>query len=98
MKTLSRWVYQERKAAEPWAIHITATKQYRRIRADTEVYADFFNTDSKRMLLHDVDITSNKGCISELNRLLSAYGHPLRKSDVELIEQELDSLKNQFKD
>lgn len=98
MKEQSWWIYQERKVAEPWAIHLKATKSQRRIRADTEIYADWLPTKSKRMLLHDTSIVQSRTWLGEVGKILAAYGHPLMERDVEQLEQELKELKESFLD
>lgn len=98
MKEHSWWIYQERKVEEPWAIHVTARKSQRRIRADTEIYADWLPTPSKRMLLHDTSIVQSRTWLSEVGKILAAYGHPLQERDVGQLEQELRELKESFLD
>ena len=98
MKEKSWWVYQDRKVTEPWAIHLTARKERRRIRADTEIYADWLPTKSRRMLLYDVPIAQSRTWLGEVGKILAAYGHLLTERDVGQLERELDELKKSFLD
>ena len=98
MKEKSWWVYQGRKVHEPWAIHLAARKERRRIRADTEIYADWLNTSSKRFVIGDMSIVQTAGWIDEIGRILAAYDHPLDGADREQLEQELKDLKESFLD
>lgn len=98
MKEQSWWIYQERKVKEPWAIHLKATKSQRRIHVDTEIYADWIPTQSKRMLLYDASIAQSMAWLGEVGKILAAYGHPLTERDVRQLERELDELKKSFLD
>ena len=98
MKEKSWWVYQGRKVAEPWAIHLTARKERRRIRANTEIYADWLNTSSKRFIIGDMSIVHASSWINEIGRILADYDHPLDGADREQLEQELKDLKKSFLD
>lgn len=98
MKELSWWVYQGRKVTEPWAIHLTARKERRRIRADTEIYADWFNIPSKRFLIRDMSIVQTSRWIDGIGRILAAYDHPLDATDREQLEEALKDLKESFLD
>lgn len=98
MKEQSWWIYQERKVKEPWAIHLKATKSQRRIHVNTEIYADWLPTESRRMLLYDVSIAQSRTWLGEVGRILAAYGHPLTERDVGQLERELDELKKSFLD
>lgn len=98
MKEKSRWVYQSRKVTEPWAIHLTARKERRRIRADTEIYADWLNTSSKRFLIGDMSIVQTPRWIETIGRILAAYDHPLDGTDRQQLEEALKDLKESFLD
>ena len=98
MKEKSWWVYQGRKVTEPWAIHLTARKERRRIRADTEIYADWLNIPSKRFVIGDMSIVQASSWIDEIGRILAAYDHPLDGADREQLEQALKDLKKSFLD
>lgn len=98
MKEKSWWVYQDRKVTEPWAIHLTARKERRRIRADTEIYADWLNTSSKRLIIGDMSIVQASSWIDEIGRILAVYDHPLNGADREQLEQALKDLKESFLD
>lgn len=98
MKEKSRWVYQGRKVTEPWAIHLTARKERRRIRADTEIYADWLNTSSKRFLIGDMSIVHTSRWIETIGRILAAYDHPLDGTDRQQLEEALEDLKKSFLD
>lgn len=98
MKEQSWWIYQDRNVSEPWAIHLTARKERRRIRADTEIYADWLNTSSKRFLINDMSIVQTSSWIDTVARILATYDHPLNGHDREQLEQELRELKQSFLD
>lgn len=98
MKEQSWWIYQDRGVPEPWAIHLTARKERRRIRADTEIYADWLNTPSKRFLINDMSIVQTSSWIDTVARILATYDHPLNGHDREQLEQELRELKQSFLD
>ena len=91
-------MYQDRKVPEPWAIHLTARKERRRIRADTEIYADWLNIPSKRLVIGDMSIVQASRWIDEIGRILAAYDHPLDGADRQQLEQELKDLKESFLD
>ena len=98
MKEKSWWVYQGRKVTEPWAIHLTARKERRRIRADTEIYADWLNIPSKRLIIGDMSIVQSSSWIDEIGRILAAYDHPLDGTDRQQLEEALKDLKESFLD
>ena len=98
MKEKSWWVYQGRKVTDPRAIHLTARKERRRIRADTEIYADWLNIPSKRLIIGDMSIVQTSSWIDEIGRILAAYDHPLNGADREQLEQALKDLKKSFLD
>lgn len=98
MKEKSWWIYQGRKVTEPWAIHLAARKERRRIRADTEIYADWLNIPSKRLVIGDMSIVQASSWIDEIGRILVAYDHPLDGADRQQLEQELKDLKESFLD
>lgn len=98
MKEKSWWVYQGRKVTEPWAIHLTARKERRRIRAETEIYADWLNTSSKRLVIGDMSIVQASGWIDEIGRILAAYDHPLDGADRQQLDEALKDLKESFLD
>lgn len=98
MKEKSWWVYQDRKVTEPWAIHLTARKERRRIRADTEIYADWLNIPSKRLIIGDMSIVQASSWIETIGRILAVYDHPLDGTDRQQLEEELKDLKESFLD
>lgn len=98
MKEKSWWVYQGRKVTEPWAIHLKARKERRRIRADTEIYADWINTSSKRFLIGDMSIVQTPSWIETIGMILAAYDHPLDGTDRQQLEEALKDLKESFLD
>lgn len=98
MKEQSWWIYQRRKVSEPLDIHLTARKERRRIRADTEIYADWFTNPSKRFLISDASIVQSANWIDTVAKVLATYGHPLNGHDREQLEQELRELKQSFLD
>ena len=98
MKEKSWWIYQGRKVTEPWAIHLTARKERRRIRAGTEIYADWLNIPSKRLVIGDMSIVQASSWIDEIGRILAACDHPLDGADRQQLEQELKDLKESFLD
>ena len=98
MKELVRWICQERKVPEPWAIHLTARKERRRIRADTEIYADWIRIPSRRFLICDTSIVQTERWIDSVGHILDIYDHPLDDRDREQLRQELKELKESFQD
>ena len=98
MKEKSWWIYQGENALDPWAIHLTARKERRRIRASTEIYADWFTSPSKRFLIGDMSIVQTASWIDTIGRILSSYGHPLTDGDRGHLEQSLKELKESFLD
>lgn len=101
MKEKSWWIYQDKDSPDSWdswAIHITARKERRRIRASTEIYADWFTSPSRRFLIGDMSIVQAGGWIGTIAGILSSYGHPLTEGDREHLEQSLKELKESFLD
>ena len=98
MKEKSWWIYQDKDSPDPWAIHLTARKERRRIRASTEIYADWFTNPSKRFLIGDMSIVQATSWIGTIARILASYGHPLTEGDREHLEQSLKELKESFLD
>lgn len=98
MKEQTRWIYQGRNVPDPWAIHLTARKERRSIRADTEIYADWFTNQSKRLLIGDMSIVQAASWIDTIGRVLAAYNHPLTECDREQLQWNLKELKKNFLD
>lgn len=98
MKEQTRWIYQGRNVPDPWAIHLTARKERRSIRADTEIYADWFTNQSKRFLIGDMSIVQTASWIDTIGRVLAAYNHPLTECDREQLQWNLKELKKNFLD
>lgn len=98
MKEQTLWIYQGRNVPDPWAIHLTARKERRRIRADTEIYADWFTNQSKRFLIGDMSIVQAASWINTIDHVLAAYNHPLTECDREQLELNLKELKKNFLD
>ena len=98
MKEQTLWIYQGRNVPDPWAIHLTARKERRRIRADTEIYADWFTNQSKRFLIGDMSIVQTVSWIDTIGHVLAAYNHPLTECDREQLEWNLKELKKNFLD
>ena len=102
MKELDRWVYQAREVAQPWALHISARKEYRKIRADAEIYADYFtdyfNNKTHRMLIRDVSIAQAKTFLAVVGWVLGMYGHPLTETDKQQITDTITDIKQSFLD
>lgn len=98
MKEQTRWIYQGRNVPDPWAIHLTARKERRRIRAGTEIYADWFTNPSKRFLIGDMSIVKTASWIDTIGHVLAAYNHPLTECDREQLEWNLRELKKSFLD
>lgn len=96
MKVREWWIYQSRKVPEPWALHITARKEYRRIRADCEIYADWFFSPSKRFLIQDVSIVQSSNLIELIAKICKRHGHDITNDDERQIRQELRDLKASF--
>ena len=98
MKEKSWWIYQGGDAPEPWAIHLTARKERRRIRVSTEIYADWFTNLSKRFLIGDMSIVQTERWIETVGWVLDMHNHPLTESDREQLERSLKELKESFLD
>ena len=98
MKEQSWWIYQDRKVPDPWAIHLTARKERRRIRADTEIYADWFTNPNKSFLISDMSIVQSANWVDTVARILATYDHPLNDRDREQLLSELKELKESFLD
>lgn len=98
MKEQTWWIYQGMDVPDPWAIHLTARKERRRIRADTEIYADWLTNPSKRFLIADMSIVRTARWIDAIGHVLAACNHPLTECDRELLEFNLMELKKSFKD
>ena len=98
MKKLDRWVYQAREVAQPWALHISSRKEYRKIRADAEIYADYFTNKTHRMLIRDVSIVQAKRFLAVVDEVLGMYGHPLTETDKQQITDTITDIKQSFLD
>lgn len=98
MKKLDRWVYQAREVAQPWALHISSRKEYRKIRADAEIYADYFTNKTHRMLIRDVSIVQAKRFLAVVDKVLGKYGHPLTETDKQQITDTITDIKQSFLD
>lgn len=98
MKEKSWWIYQGGDASDPWAIHLTARKERRRIRASTEIYADWFTNPSKRFLIGDMSIVQATRWIETVGLVLDMHDHPLTEGDRGHLEQSLKELKESFLD
>lgn len=98
MKEQTLWIYQGRDVPDPWAIHLTARKERRQIRADTEIYADWLTNPSKRFLIADMSIVRTASWIDTIGHVLAAYDHPLTERDREQLDWNLKELKKSFKD
>jgi hypothetical protein len=98
MKEQTLWIYQGRNVPDPWAIHLTARKERRRIRADTEIYADWLTNPNKRFLIGDMSIVKTASWIDTIGHVLAAYDHPLNECDREQLEWNLKELKKNFLD
>lgn len=98
MKQLDRWVYQAREVAQPWALHISALKEYRKIRADAEIYADYFTNDTHRMLIRDVSIVRAETFLAVVDYVLGMYGHSLSETDKQQITETITDIKQSFLD
>lgn len=98
MKQLDRWVYQAREVAQPWALHIAARKEYRKIRADSEIYADYFTNKTHQMLIRDVSIAQAKTFLAVVDWVLGMYGHPLTETDKQQITDTITDIKQSFLD
>lgn len=98
MKEKTWWIYQGRNVPDPWAIHLTARKERRSIRAGTEIYADWFTNPNKRFLIGDMSIIQTTNWIDTIGHVLAAYNHPLTECDREQLEWNLRELKKNFLD
>lgn len=98
MKKLDRWVYQAREVAQPWALHISARKEYRKIRADAEIYADYFTNKTHQMLIRDASINRAEMFLAVVDYVLGKYGHPLTETDKQQITDTITDIKQSFLD
>ena len=98
MKELDRWVYQAREVAQPWALHIAARKEHRKIKADAEIYADYFTNKTHQMLIRDVSIAQAKTFLAVVGWVLDMYGHPLTETDKQQITDTITDIKQSFLD
>lgn len=98
MKEQTWWIHQGGNVPEPWSIHLTARKERRRIRADTEIYADWLTNPSKRFLISDMSIAKAASWIDAIGHVLAACNHPLAECDREQLEWNLKELKKSFLD
>ena len=98
MKEKSWWIYQDKDSPDPWAIHLTARKERRSVRASTEIYADWFTSPSKSFLIGELSIVQAAVWIDTIAGILSIYDHPLTEGDREHLEQSLKELKESFLD
>lgn len=97
MKQQEWWIYQKRKVPDPWAIHISARKDRRRcIEADVDFYADWFYTD--RFHVSNMVIRSTDAFVERVGRILDYYDHPLLANDKKQLREEIEELKEKFKD
>lgn len=98
MKEKSWWIYQDRKVDEPWALHVTARKDRRRIRGDTEVYAEWIRTPSKSMLIADTTLVALDTWLESIGYIMDKFGHPLTVTDIDQLKSEIAMLKQSFED
>ena len=96
MKRHERWIWQERKVDSPWALHVTARKERRKIRADCELYADWLSPPSKLFRIMDVSIVNPITVIRNCVKICGTYGHSLNESDIDQIRKELQELRESF--
>lgn len=97
MKRRERWIWQERKVDSSWALHVTARKERRKIRADCELYADWLSPPSKVFRITDVSIVNPITLIRDCVKVCDAYGHSLNENDIDQIRNELQELQESFK-
>lgn len=97
MKKKEWWIWQARKVDEPWVLHLTAYKEYRKVRADCELFADWLNTPSRLFRMVDVPIVKPEALLRDIDKVCSVYDHPMNDDDRAQIAQELDLLKESFK-
>ena len=98
MKKLDRWVYQAREVAQPWALHISSRKEYRKIRVDAEIYADYFTNKTHQMLIRDASINRAEMFLAVVDEVLGMYGHPLTETDKQQITDTITDIKQSFLD
>lgn len=98
MKRKEWWIYQERKEEVPWAVHVDAVKDGRKVTATFEVFAEWINNKSKRMVFQDVPITNGASSfLLAFHRLADSRGHPLTDADEMQVKYEIKMLKESFK-
>lgn len=98
MKKKDYWIYQTRKEKEPWCIHMFATKDGRKIRADFEIYAEWIDNESHKIDVKDVSIVNNtqEAFLGSFRLIASRRGHQLTKGDETQIRTEINELKREF--
>lgn len=97
MQVKEIWITQKRKVDIPWALHVTAYKKGRRIRADCELYAEWINTASRKILIYDTVFKTNKPLIETVSDICEKMHNPLSYQDKAQIEEELNDLRDSFK-
>lgn len=97
MKVQERWIYQARKVDDPWALQITARKEYRRIRADSFLYAEWIPHERKRLSIPNVSLTNDDVFIGEVRGICLMAGKEFTDDDESQIREALDELRESFK-
>lgn len=97
MKEREWWIYQKRGCDSPWAIHMFVRKRYRSIRTNTEIYADWIPSESKRVVVGEMSIVQPGKWIDTIGEVLTHLDHPLDDADKEQLENEIREIKLSFK-
>ena len=88
------WIYQQRRRAVPWALHIFATKEGRSIRCDFDMYAEFINNKSHKITVKDIALHNLARWVDDL---CADYGVTFTLEDETQIDSELQLLKQDLK-
>lgn len=88
------WIYQQRRKAIPWAVHIFATKDGRKLRCDFDMYAEWIPTDSNKITVEDCSLHSVAGHIA---KLCKKFGQEFTPDDQRDIDENIEILKNDLR-
>lgn len=88
------WIYQERRKAVPWALHIFASKEGRSTKCDFDLYAEWVNSKSHKITVKDVALHNVCKLVREL---CEKHNIEFTMQDATQIDNEVRFLKNDLK-
>lgn len=88
------WIYQERRKAIPWALHIFATKEGRSTRCDFDMYAEWIRNKSHKITVKDVSLHNVSRWVHDI---CADFGMVFTVEDATQIDNELRLLKQDLK-